>query len=58
MTWAALVAANSGNRKMSRAELFESVAAILSAVAVGVCYTALWVVMAGPSAETLQRLLS
>jgi hypothetical protein len=43
---------------MSRNELFETAAAALSAVAAGICYTALYVMMAGPSVETLNRLLS
>jgi hypothetical protein len=43
---------------MSRNELIETVAAVVSGVAAGICYTALYMMMAGPSVETLQRLLS
>ena len=42
---------------MSRNERIETAAAIVSGVAAAICYTALFLMMAGPSVETLQRLL-
>jgi hypothetical protein len=43
---------------MSRNELIETAAAVVSGVAAAICYTALYMMMAGPSVETLRRLLS
>jgi hypothetical protein len=43
---------------MERAELIESVAAYASGFAAAICYSALFIAMYTPVAETLNRLVS